>query len=265
MKLRGLPYYGGKNVLNPVGQWVAQHLPYSRMYVEPFAGMLGVLLQRKASAVEIVNDTDHNLVNWWRHVRDKPADLKHLVMNTPRSREEYSVQQRLLREGNLSNLRRALAYHVVLSQSRASSANEGGWQTSYARGFDGNRAVEDSLYLLSKRLRGVQIENRDAVDLLDRIKEYDDAVVYCDPPYSKSNVTAYGNFTFDRERFGGSVTKLAGKVAVSGKEDEWDSLGWHKVSMKRPTWVADGEKKVVFSESLWMNYEPIVTTLFEGA
>ena len=62
-KLSALRYYGGKNAQHRTGRWIASMLPYDKGYVEPFAGMLGVLLQRRRSAAEMVNDADGNLID----------------------------------------------------------------------------------------------------------------------------------------------------------------------------------------------------------
>ena len=48
-----------------------------------FCGMLGVLLQREPAKREIVGDTDGDLVNWWRTVRDQPAELGALLDYSP--------------------------------------------------------------------------------------------------------------------------------------------------------------------------------------
>ena len=53
----------GRSALG-LGHWIAGQLPQSEQqtYVEPFAGMLGVLLARPRSQLEIVNDLDERVV-----------------------------------------------------------------------------------------------------------------------------------------------------------------------------------------------------------
>ena len=80
MMLYGLRYYGGKSEKfrngNGAGPWIAKMLPYRRMYVEPFAGMLGVLLQREKSRIELVNDRDGMISAFWECIRDYPDKLE---------------------------------------------------------------------------------------------------------------------------------------------------------------------------------------------
>ena len=56
-KYRSLPYFGGKRGYG-LAEWIASHLPLSDdiAYIEPFAGMAGVLLSRPAVKIEILND-----------------------------------------------------------------------------------------------------------------------------------------------------------------------------------------------------------------
>ena len=113
-RVSGLGYYGGKSPKGKIGPWIAGILPWHRdsCYVEPFAGMLGVLLCRRPVQIEIVNDRDGNLVCWWRMVRDHPKKFANLVMQTPRSRDLYREACLRLKAGISSPARRAPALHT---------------------------------------------------------------------------------------------------------------------------------------------------------
>ena len=81
-------YFGGKTRLAPT---IAGLMPEHRHYVEPFAGSLAVLLAKKRSAHETVNDLDGDLVTFWRVLRNRPEDLARACrltphMSAPRSR-----------------------------------------------------------------------------------------------------------------------------------------------------------------------------------
>ena len=64
------PWFGGKS---RAAAEVSAALGAVHTYCEPFAGSLGVLLQRAPVRHEVVNDTDGWLVNFWRAVRAAPA------------------------------------------------------------------------------------------------------------------------------------------------------------------------------------------------
>src|SRR5262245_56921279 len=75
-------YYGGKMVL---ADDIAAVLPEHDHYVEPFAGSLAVLLAKRPSRAETVNDLDGRLITFWRVLRDRPDDLARMTTLTPHS------------------------------------------------------------------------------------------------------------------------------------------------------------------------------------
>ena len=85
---RALGWIGGKSFYgtHKTGRWIASLLPppeATYTYVEPYAGMLGILLQRRPAKREIVSDLDADLINWWTVVRDEPEALAELLEWTP--------------------------------------------------------------------------------------------------------------------------------------------------------------------------------------
>lgn len=65
-------YYGAKNGLLAE---LLPLLPASDHYCEPFAGSATVLLNRKPSPIETMNDLNGDLVNFFRVLRDQPGEL----------------------------------------------------------------------------------------------------------------------------------------------------------------------------------------------
>ncbi len=75
---RSIVYWGGKSPYDRgTGRWIANLLPNvpGHTYCEPFAGMLGGLLQRERASREIINDLNGDIANFWRVLRDRPAEL----------------------------------------------------------------------------------------------------------------------------------------------------------------------------------------------
>ena len=123
-----LKFYGGKND-RKIGSWVASQLPPptgNQLYVEPFAGMLGVLLRRHPAGVEVVNDLDGRIINFWRAVKDAPDELADRIDATPYSRTEYLAAislNKLAAKQHLTDLPKpditaAAALAVILEQGR---------------------------------------------------------------------------------------------------------------------------------------------------
>src|SRR5699024_6446277 len=77
-------YYGGKTTLAPQ---IAKLLPAHDHYVEPFAGLVAVLLAKEPSPMETVNDLEGDLMIFWRVLRDNREELAYVSEHTPHSRE----------------------------------------------------------------------------------------------------------------------------------------------------------------------------------
>ncbi len=229
---RTLPYYGGKRGYGKA-QWIASFLPHTpdSCYIEPFAGMAGVLLARAPVKTEILNDLNGRVINWWRAVRDKPEEFGRLLEFTPFSRAEYEWGLSAMDDESLPPLRRALAFHVVVDQGINHGDSRPGWGRTFSPNV-GSFFLHgiSTIAALWQRLRYVQLECRDACDLLDRVKDYDYTVLYVDPPYPTATTTAYSVRGVDWERLADLLMAQRGAVGVSGYGDEWDRLGWRRVT-----------------------------------
>ena len=81
-------WYGGKySHLD----WLLPLLPEAHHYCEPFGGSAAVLLNRTPAPVETYNDTDSEVVNFFRVLREQKDDLIYAIGMTPFSREEYAL------------------------------------------------------------------------------------------------------------------------------------------------------------------------------
>lgn len=259
------PYFGGK-ARPQLYKWIISLLPKEyEMYIEPFAGMLGILVHRNESNLEVVNDLNNRLVNWWLQVRDNCEELQELLYNTPYSEELLGRYFDTIDEG--SDLERAMKYHIVICQTRMhSDRRERRPSIGFSVGKPSHRRLIKSYYDLVKqinkirdRVRNVVIYNRKAQYILEKYRDCPEAVVYCDPPYysartQKRDKTGY--YAFDV----GGLTELfqaqKGKVAISGYNDEWDELGWdrHELKIKYTPGLID-RKPTDKTEVLWTNYK----------
>ena len=131
---RTLPYYGGKRGYGKA-QSIASFLSPTpdSCYVEPFAGMAGVLFARQPVKLEVLNDLNRRVINWWRVGRDQPDDFGQLVEKTPISRVKYQWALTAMDDESLPPLRRALAFHIVVDQStpRSDTASKSSWRCGY--------------------------------------------------------------------------------------------------------------------------------------
>ena len=254
-----LRYHGGKWRLAP---WIIRHLPPHRIYVEPYGGAGSVLLRKYRSFSEIYNDLDGEIVNLFKAVRDNGDELKRLLALTPFSRNEYlgsfdasadpSEQARRTMVRSYMGFGSNSLCRDVKSGFRSNSRRR---HTTPAHDWTGLPAALDAIIA---RFQGVVIENRDALEVMER-HDGPDTLHYLDPPYVHSTraLTMHGNHGYTLEmtdaqhiemaRF---VRGLKGAVVISGYRcDLYDSLfdDWERVDRDA---LADGAAPRV--ESLWI-------------
>lgn len=249
-------YYGGKTTLAPQ---IAAMLPTHEHYVEPFAGSLAVLLAKKPSRAETVNDLDGDLMTFWRVLRDRPDELERVCALTPHSRAELAVAKDLAVEDDLERARRVF---VRLTQSRSHSMKQAGWK--FVRDASKRMPMTDFLDAFTSRLlpvagrlQGVTLESRDALDVMRDYGTEPTVCLYVDPPYlGSTRATNYGHeMTADdqHEAFAQACHDAKASVVISGYDSPlYDRLfdGWCRYELKAPTTLSGDTDRV---EVLWVN------------
>ena len=261
-----LRYYGGKSPLRGTCKWIVSHLPwrYDSIYVEPFCGMAGVLLSRQPVNCEIINDLNDRLINWWQCIRDHPDEFAAALDGEHRhSRTVFAAMRAQLDCDD--PIRRAVAYTIVLLNTMAATD----WDNGYVVQYDHKRAINDwttdDIRRLRRRIANTQIENRDAITILERTADCTEAVVYVDPPYQSARNRFYRHVP-DWDRLYDALRQQRGMCAVSGFGGDFSRLGWRVEERPRKSTIrnyleqTDDDARV---ERLWMNYDPPQSTLFE--
>ena len=270
-----LKYFGSKAGMAP---WIASLMPPHRVYVEPFCGSAAVLLAKERSSHEVINDLDGNLVNFYRVARATPDDLELACRLSPYARDEFVAAD--LADPSIDDLERARRYWVRSNQGFAQVAVNTGWSFSVLRGSNNARTAWNRLGRLAPfvdRLSGVVIENRDALEVIERT----DAVVgviYLDPPYLGATRTSQrdgrrpaGDYVheFDTEDDHRALAAVAraskATVLLSGYPDPLydDELyaDWHRVerTVLRRSSNGRSSARTHVTEVVWSN-RPIPNT-----
>lgn len=216
------PYYGSKGRL---AGWITDLMPEHRVYVEPFAGSAAVLFAKAPAAIEIINDLDGNVINFFRTLREREAELVRALRFTPYARDEYAAAD--LDEPSLDDVERARRFLVRCTQGHnaAGSGSRAGWSNGIRRNQSQAATVVglvDRLPDVAERLRRVVVENRKATEC---IAAYDaaDALFYVDPPYLlDTRATRGGEYRFDtaseldHRSLALALHGVAGTVLLSG-------------------------------------------------
>lgn len=227
--------------------------------MEPFFGSGAVLFNKPRSHIETVNDLDGNVVNLFRWIRENPERLAHEIYYTPYARQIYNDAFSSSPEDSLGQ---AVNFYVRLNMGHGfrTTGEKVGWKND-VQGRERSYASQDWCNLPEKimqaaeRLRGVQIENRPALELIERFN-YENVLIYCDPPYMLN--TRHGKqYRYemddkDHEELLLLLRKHKGAVLISGYDTELyqEMLGdWNRYVKTSYSQVRS--KKL---EVLWTNY-----------
>ncbi|MFN3303140.1 MAG: DNA adenine methylase [Roseateles sp.] len=259
-----LRYHGGKFKLAP---WICSFFPPHHIYVEPFGGAASVLMHKPRAHCEVYNDLNHEIVNVFRVLRDpaQAAQLARLIHLTPFSRAEFDLSYEPT-DDTIEQARRTVCRSFMGFGSGAAFSKHA---TGFRTGVRGDRTASAASDLLTwpnevpafvERLRGVTIEQRDALYLMAR-SDGPTTLFYVDPPYPHSTRgSARGvrqkyarELTDDDHRaLAGVLNDLQGMVVLSGYPcDLYDNelfSGWARYERRA---LADGAR--ARTEVVWLN------------
>ncbi len=249
-----LKYPGAKNRLAP---WICEYMPEHDVYLEPYAGSLAVLFNKKRSHIETVNDMDEEITNFFEVLRDREPELERLIELTPFSRREYEKAYEIC-ENRIEKARR-FAVKCWMGFGCGNLYRNGfksGQQSISPNPAKAWSELPETMKLAAERLKGVQIENLPAVELIQRY-DTEDVFIYADPPYlhgtRKNYLYKYEMQDSEHEKLLKILSRHPGKVLLSGYDNDMynEMLSkWNKVQK-----TSRAERGLARTETLWMNYE----------
>lgn len=276
-----LRYHGAKFRL---ASWVMQFFPPHRCYVEPFGGAAGVLLQKPRAYAEVYNDLDGDIVNFFSVLRDdalRPRLIEACAM-TPYARDEFDLAWEPT--DDLVERARRLAIRAQMGfGSAGATKGKTGFRIDTRRRYGTAQQLwaeyPEAIEAAGRRLTGVMIENRPALEV---IQQHDaaDALFFVDPPYLHSTrVLAAGKTGYYRhemtdqqhEELIDCLLELEGCVVLTGYDSALYAerlRGWMKHSTSAR--ISAGRGTALRTENAWLNPACVAqlerrTGLFEGA
>jgi DNA adenine methylase len=255
------PRLGGKGA---TAGWYRDLLPPHRTYVEAYCGSAALLFSKPRSKVEVINDLDSDLFNFFLTVRDpeKCAALADAVEKTPYSRNEFARCKEL--EATVTEpVERARIFFVLSRQAFGSVTG-----ITWAYGRSSMKSFHQAISLFEpvcQRLQRVQIENLPALTVIDKYDTFR-TVFFIDPPYLPSTRIRQTGYRYemdeeDHRELLARLTTIKGKVMLCGYPSElYDEMlpGWRKVERAercRTGGLRDGQaERPDRIEAVWMNY-----------
>ena len=256
-----LSYYGGKQTL---AKLILGLIPEHRVYCEPFLGGAAIFFAKQPSKVEIINDTNGEIINFYEVLKRDFTALEKEAAISLHSRKQHR-QARVVYENPdmFDRIKRAWAIWMLANSSYGKNL-DGGF--SYSRTTGGaTKALANKRLNFSEdyavRLQNVQIECCDALKII-RSRDSVEAFFYCDPPYVGADQGHYDGYS--QEDFDGLLSLLEtvkGKFLLSSYRNKSLSdfakrNGWHSIEIKmfNSMTCGRGSKPIKKVEVLTANY-----------
>mgnify|MGYP000844648619 CR=1 FL=1 len=276
-----MSYFGGKSKHL---QYILPLIPPHKTYVEVFAGSLAVFFAKDPSPIEVVNDIDKYLVNFYRVLRHpvKAKELENKLKLTLYSRAEFEEKRELwnsdLKLDDLDEVDQAHAFYVLHEQSFGCYKKAFRYSRSHTkRGIAGavstwwlNVSIFPDFHY---RIKNAQIECRDFKQILE-VYDTPDTFFYIDPPYvletRGSHRYDHDLETKDHVDLVNMLLNIQGKVLLSCYDDPvyyaLTNKAWNKYDFETKATamvpnrkigqigigMLDDEKRV---ETLYYNYQ----------
>jgi len=260
-----LRYHGGKFRMAP---WILKFFPPHKAYVEPYGGAASVLLLKERASAECYNDLDSAIVSVFRILRDPVSalELQRRVALTPFARDEFDWSYEPAVDEMDAAHKLVLRSFMGHGSDSATRSCRTGFRSRLTDGR-GLPAYEwstwaDAIPTFTRRLAGVLIENRDAVEVIRRM-DHVDTLLFVDPPYVHSTRSAIAGRSAKTHGYrhemdddahrdlAGVLHAVAGMVVLSGYPSAlYDELypTWERFERRA---MADGAK--ARTEVVWLN------------
>jgi DNA adenine methylase len=243
-----ISYYGGKQKL---ASTILKLIPAHNLYCEPFVGGAAIFFAKEPSPVEVVNDVNKELINFYRTVQNDFVGLETEIRITLHSRDLHRKASVIYNNPDMfSEIKRAWAVWVMSTQSFAAML-DGSWgydvsKNTTTKKISNKRDSFTEEYAI--RLQNVQIECTDALRII-RARDTKDAFFYCDPPYYNSDMGHYDGYTIeDYEGLLKCLSQVKGRFLLSSYpspilKEYVKANGWHQLEIEQTVSVGANSAK----------------------
>jgi DNA adenine methylase len=256
-----LTYYGGKQKLSSL---ITKLIPEHKLYCEPFFGGGAVFFAKEKSRVEVINDTNGEVINFYRMVKNEFSALEKEIRISLHSRNLHRQAKVIYENPDMFNeIKRAWAVWVLANQSFAAIIGDS-WGYSLKndatpKKIRNKRESFTESYAI--RLQDVEIECTDALKIM-RTYDSKTSFFYPDPPYAGTDLGHYDGYTWeDFEALLKQLSRIEGKFLLSSYPSPLlkkyvKQHGWHSMEkeMILSAGKANGKPRGKKTEVLTANY-----------
>ncbi len=248
MKKTPISYYGGKQKLIST---ILPLIPQHELYCEPFVGGGAIFWSKEPSNVEVINDTNSELINFYEIAQNNFVELETMVRISLHSRRLFADAKVMYQNPHMfTRIQRAWALWTLSAQGFAGML-DGTWGYDKKKGTTSKKITnkrEGFTEDLSFRLQNVQIECTDALRII-KSRDTKNSFFYCDPPYYNSDCGHYDGYSLeDFTQLLDVLANLEGKFILSSYPSDilkqyTKVNGWHTITKEQSVSVAAATNK----------------------
>lgn len=213
-----IKWMGGKsNSVSKINEIIPKHYTY----VEPFLGAGWIFFSKDKANVEVINDVNGDLINFFEVIRTQKDEFIERMQFTLKSKDLFMKYRESMSDKTLSNLERAFMFYYInqnafggLVRYNKSGKCNSPYMRHPKRKTGGSYWEFDKIILAHERLKDVSVENDDYKII---IKKYDteDTLFFLDPPYECKSGKYNGETNFDYDELLEQCKKIKGKFILT--------------------------------------------------
>jgi DNA adenine methylase len=254
-----ITYYGGKQTLM---KYLLPLIPNHRIYCEPFFGGGALFFAKPKSEVEVINDSNGEVINFFKVLKTKFPALQKEIQSTLHSRDLYKKAMTIYKNPkSYSDVQRAWALWTATNQGFAGMIGSWGFGKTNSKEKAVASKRENFTQAYEDRLKTVQVENNDALKVIARCDDKE-AFIYCDPPYIGSDQGHYSGYTEAQYKtLLNALAKTKAKFLLSSYPSKilqqyLSKYGWRVQKVEKYVAVTKHTEKKK-TEMLVFNYDPV--------
>lgn len=246
-----LPYIGGKNRL---AKKIISMLPEHTTYVEAFAGGAQVLFHKAPSNVEVLNDLDFDVVNFYRVCQWHYQEFVRYLRFSLASRKLHELHVKS-DPATLTDIQRAGRFYYLQKNSFGGLILKQKFHYGITQPSNYNpERIPEIIEKTHQRLARVQIESlpyEQVLEKYDRLATF----FYLDPPYWGPKLYRFNFTEHDFVVLAERLTRLKGKfiLSLNDRPEVRETFKDFRIEREEITYTAQAKPGKRYGELLIMN------------
>ena len=181
-KMKSIIKHNNKSI---IASWILEKFPegYQNLrYIEPFVGNGSILLNKDKSIEEVAGDSDLNIINLWKVIKDESKVLKKRLSKTRYSEKVFNEIKKL----NDKEYSKQAATEISLRRMSKSDNKETFDQLDRKKANQNWKQLVDSIDLISDRVSSVYFLNIKPIEIISKF-DNEKTFCFCSPPNSENS------------------------------------------------------------------------------